>query len=773
LVAVAVAAVVVLGLVVSALQLSGTQWADLSLDSSDAAVGVADVRLGEDRTELDARLEKAVRDAGGEDVSVDYFTLAPQTKTGAGRSLSFTEIGDVASESRRISLVAGRYPLDVGEVMVSSSLAEELPIGSTLQLFSGALTLTVVGEFDDLFNMSSRRLIVPRGTWSSMRVVSAEEAGRLDYAAGVRVRWRGKDAVESGIEAVAALTGTTVESLWEGDWVETREEIESHQSFRDAATTIATWGGPALGGLLSGLFAGTFLARTRRAMWTVGVPRSRTSGAAMLALVISTVGGGLVGLAVGVAAGFAARPFVAQVAGKPAGPPSGIVDVLAPMILAPVLAVVGAVVVSATADRWVTPRVEQETARTSPVYSLALACVLIAGGVFVTSVELSRSSLTAGAAFIACGVIVGATGAVVGAISRVRARGFAPRLAIRKLAAERRVTTFTVIALAVLQTIGLSLIMVVGSTVDGENADTEAQVPPGHILIEPSLSANPNEIRTSVEEYTGISDPVRFQTLEGFIPARDGTVFVIDGEEDVARLIGRDLSAAEAEVLDGDGILFTGPPDLDEVHVVTAEDVADIPRYAVLEGIDPSFRNYSGFIREATADHANLDVNPEDKWQYVGASAEQVRLAAESANALGFATDYVVVYVPPDVIVPSVRSMATSLLASLLAVAVLVTSAGAQIRSLRPDLAGLRAVGVDSRFLARVTAIRVGVMVAVATALAVVSVAAGTGIVLSILANRPLSIPWTPVAAFVGSIAASGAVATWWSSRRLRAMDRG
>jgi hypothetical protein len=770
---VAVAAVVVLGLVVSALQLSGAQWADLSLDTSDAAVGVADVRLGEDRTAFDARLEQAVRDAGGEDISVDYSTLAPQTKTGAGRALSFTEIGDFASESRRLSLVAGRYPLDVGEVMVSSSLTEELPLGSTLELFSGALAVTVVGEFDDLFNMSARRLIVPRGTWSSMSVVGAEEAGRLDYGAGVRVRWRGSDSVESGIEAVAALTGTTVESLWEGDWVETREEFESLRSFRDAATTLATWGGPALGGLLSGLFAGTFLARTRRAMWTVGVPRSRTSGAAMLALVISTVGGGLLGLAVGVAAGFAARPFVAHVAGKPAGPPSGIVDVLAPMILAPVLAVVGAVVASATADRWVTPRVAQETARTSPVYSLALACVLISVGVFVASVELSRSGLTAGAAFIACGVIVGATGAVVGAISRVRARGFASRLAIRKLAAERRATTFTVIALAVLQTIGLSLIMVVGSAVDGENADTEAQVPPGHILIEPSLSAHPDEIRTSVEEYTGISDPVRLRTLEGYIPARGGMVFVIDGEDDVARLIGRDLSAAEAAVLDGDGVLFTGPADLDGVHVVTEEDVADIPRYAVLEGIDPSFRNYSGFIREATAEHVNLDVDPESKWQYVDASAEQVRLAEESANALGFATDFVVVHVPPDVIAPSVRSMATSFLTSLLAVVVLMASAGAQIRSLRPDLAGLRAVGVDSRFLARVTTIRVGVTVAVATVLAIGSVTVSTAVALSTQSDIPLSIPWVPVAAFVGSIAASGAVATWWSSRRLRAMDRG
>ncbi len=110
---------------------------------------------------------------------------------------------------------------------------------------------------------------------------------------------------------------------------------------------------------------------------------------------------------------------------------------------------------------------------------------------------------------------------------------------------------------------------------------------------------------------------------------------------------------------------------------------------------------------------------------YTQATPEQVSSAKEAGTRLNLNNAWVKVYQEPDVLTAPLRISAITVLIALFAGIVILLATSAQARGMRPALAGLRAVGMDGGFLARVVGVRVGLTAALATVFGLVSSAIG------------------------------------------------
>lgn len=250
----------------------------------------------------------------------------------------------------------------------------------------------------------------------------------------------------------------------------------------------------------------------------------------------------------------------------------------------------------------------------------------------------------------------------------------------------------------------------------------------------------------------------------------DGGTRVVATVDQLEQITRTRLSHSESALLQRGGTLVTSslngkhtlafPPDGD-FHGAT------FPA-AALQGLDPSFRNIDGFMLERTAREAGLALLA-PSYVYTDVTAHQQDSAIAAARQLNLNPAWVQVYRDPEDLTAPLRVSAITLLVSLVAALVLLLTSISEARSLRPDLASLRAIGVTGSFLATVVGVRMALTFVLATALGIATSAVGVAIAFSIAHLQiGVTIPPIPIVSMVASLAGLTAVAASLATRRLR-----
>lgn len=765
------------GSIADSLQLSPSQRADAALGAADARIQLpGSASIGSDGRQLDDDLRRAIAVGGGADPSIDYVASGIRADGGDETSYILHEIDRRATAAPRFMLVTGDWPSEIGDALVSQAIADRWPIGSEVRFYNGALRLRIVGTFSSTFSTDTRAFIVPAGTWSSLRTLDADTAMRLDAYAGRILRWsnpESHDAVLAAVQNVIADNSAISQGLGsEGVVVESRASIEANTPAVNMPLLLATVLGPLAAGLIAGLLAGAFTTRVRGVMWTVGVPYRSTRGAALLANTAAAAAGAAVGALAGIGIGFAVRPLLSLIATQALGP----VTSTSTAFFSVPLAAVGALAGTAVAGRppsGAKAKASVLRARSwdRTLFRIIFAVVLVSLGIFVStgSGDLARLSLSS--VLIASAIILAFVPSSLGLMGRLPARSLAARLALRQLSGERKLGIATVGSVALLQVLGCALAILVTSSVTQINDSTESAVAPGQIVLEPALESQEqiDLVRAEFEVAVGLSNPVLMQTVGMGSDRGDGPTRVVATIPELERVLGVTLTPDQASTVGNGGLLLMKPPETATVSFPASGEFPGATFSAVrAEGLDPSFRNLNGFILEATALDAGLPL-ASPSYVYTQVAPEQVSAAKEAGTRLNLNDAWVRVYRAPDVLTAPLRVSAITALIALLAGAVILLATSAQARGMRPALAGLRAVGMDGGFLARVVGVRVGLTAVLATVFGLASSAIGVAATFVVARlNLGVVIPVLPVTVMVLAFGVFAAIAALVATRRLR-----
>ncbi len=589
--------------VADALELSPQQRADAAMGTADARLQLpGSAPLGTDGSALDDLLRGAVLSAGGLEPTIDYVASGIRADNSDETSYALEEIQSEKSVEARLQLLSGRWPIEVAEGLVSEASAALWPVGSEVHFFNGALSIQIVGTFRNSFNTEVREFLVPPGTWSSLAIISDDLANRLDQSAGRVLAWHGggdATAILTAVVNIAESYPSLRESLDTSSdvSVETRTSIESSEPAKNVPFLFALIAAPIVAGLLSAIIAGAFTRRVRTAMWTIGVPYRHTRIAAALAVLGAGAAGAALGTGIGVVGGIFIRPLLVLVSTQELSPISSsyVVFVSVPLALA------GLGVGVASSDlalrRKIHPDISQERAWDRVLYRVVGAVLLASLGIFIGSDTVTIASMSVAAIAIGMAVTIVVVPLCLSILSKLSPRSFASRLAIRKLAQERRSASVTLTVLAGLLVLESTLALMVSSLVTELNDNTESAVKTGQVVFEPLLKdqASAETARAQFEDVLGVNSPIVVLTVGMGNDRRDGATKVVESAEDLERVLGLKLTAEQRSFFKAGGTLLTKPFAGNSVSFPPTAGFSGVSFDAlVIAGIDPSFRNIDG-----------------------------------------------------------------------------------------------------------------------------------------------------------------------------------
>lgn len=766
--------------VADSLQMSPTQRADSSLGNADARIQLpGSAPLGVDGRTLDLKLAQAVTHAGGHTPSIDYIASGVRPDGGGAGNLILEEVQHPESAQARLALLSGTWPNQVGEALVSISSNRQWPVGTEVRLFNGALRLQVVGTFVDKFATATTGLLIAPGTWSSLRSVDSEVAARLDEYAGRAVRWSGDAPSGRVLDAIRGVVAddpvaNAAATASGGLTVESRRMIESTKSSTNVPLLLASVIGPIVAGLLAGLLAGAFIARTRTIMWTIGVPYRRTRGAAVLAMVIASAVGAATGAGVGLALAYLLRPLLASIATQELGPVTSMVPLFGVIPFAVLSAVAGTILAGPKRRSPARTNDAGAQAQNRVTLRIAGAVALATLGVFLGTGTNDVSLLSIAALAVSSAVIVACVPFAVMAVSALSPMSFASRLAFRKFSSERRSASTVVSAIAVLQVLGFTLSILVTSAIASVNNNSESSVPPGQIVFEAELDSqeDTDAARMEFEKQLGLQDAVQVFDAGAGSEREDGVTKILASVTDLERIIARRLMPEQKSLLEKGGSLLTKPLDGDSVTFPADGEFAGATLPAAsIDGLDPSYQNIGGFVLESTAAETGLPTT-DPSYVYTDITPHQQATAPAIAVGLDLNPYSVRVYRAPDELIAPLRVSAITIALSIIAGVMLLLSATSQAKVMRPELAGLRAVGVSSRFIAKTIAVRTGLTFVMATTFALIASSIGVAVAFSVAhLGLGITIPALPIILMVVSLAVFTAIAVLLATRRLRNTD--
>jgi len=764
--------------VADSLQLSSSQRADAALGAFDAAAQVpGSLPVGLETDDLDASLESAVRSAGATEVAIEHVFPGLQSDDGVETTFTLREFDDDPGRIANLEITSGTWPTQAGEANVSSSVAEQYPVGSSISFFNGLLAFTVVGTHVDDYARDARDFVVPIGTWSGLARLDTSAAALLDQSGNCIVLWTSsgdpqaaRPALVAAAQSAAAGTETTDFDATSVE-IESRAAIESQTAPPNVPLAALALLGPALSGALGGLLAGLMVGRMRRSLWEVGIPFARSRASALLAVSVPVVLAALLGSGVGQVLGFALRPLLDSLSGRALGPPT---DPL-PSMTGVALAAAGVLLGFAGSQRIRRQAAPTPARRSVPVAGVTVGSVLGSLGIFVGGGASEVSTLSLCALLIAAGIIVGTAPLVVALTTRAKPGSLAATIVIRRISASTQPVSISIAIIAGLQVLGITLALLLSSTLDDINASTESQVPPGQIVLESDPLSGPEEIdavRLEFESRLGLGQPISMSTVEAGTSRQDGATRVVESVDDVQELLSLQLSPAQREVLEHGGTLLTKLPEAEEVTFPSDEGFAGATIPAInVTGVDASFRNIDGLMLLDGAESAELPVSA-PSYVYTDATTDQAQEAESTLISMGINPDRVQVFREPDVLQAPLRISAITALLALAGGALLILVGNSDVRALRPSLSGLRAIGVPTRLLRRVVAGRVVVTAALSVTIALIAASIGVAAALALARlTIPLTLPLLPTGFAVISLFMAAGVVAWLSSRRLRASE--
>lgn len=765
------------GVISDSLSISRVQSANSIMGMSDALINIpGSAPIARDGNALDQKLRSAVANAGGRNIEIDYYAAGLHASDDTETSYVLNEIQEPASIGNRVRLVSGAWPSRLGEATVSASASTTWPIGSHVSFLSGHLSVQIVGVFENRFARNSREFVVAPGTWSSIGGLSKDEAATLGDPAGRNVRWTGEENPDSILAAVRAVLqsesdgaagATDPASLF----VETRAAIESAGQSLSVPLLASMVSSPLVGGLIGGLMAGLFASKIRGTMWTVGVSHKSSRRSAFAAILRMSLISSALGIAAGVGAGLAGRPILDSISSRELGPMTSatLALILLGFPLANLAALGGLFLARARASR--NRHVDAGAELDRQIYRISFAVVLASIGIFLGSGTSDISTMTLSAILIASSLAIGSTPWLVRLVSRTSLGTLTFRLGLRRLATNTRSNSLVVSTIAILQILGLSLAILVTSSLDAQNGRESSQVPAGQIVFTPEI-ADPTaaaKLQAQFEQELGLGPSIPVYTAGAGNTRQDGATRLVPSVQALEEIIGVELSASQVRLLESGGTLLTSPIEGD---TVTYPPDGDFPGVTIqarsLNGLDPSFRNIDGFMLKSQAADTGFPVLL-PQFVYTGVSPDQAAKAKQAAIDLAFNPNWVHVFKTPDPWEAPLRIWAISGMLSLIAGVTVLLWTTSESRRLRPTLASLRSLGIERRSAVKVVAVSAGVCVLIGIVVAVLAsiVAVATSFALARL-SVPISLPILPMATGAVALAIFGLVGSWLATRHLR-----
>lgn len=764
--------------ITDSLQLSPIQRADSILGNSDSRIQIpGSAILGVDETGVDQGLSDAIRAAGGVNVKIEYIASGVQDSNNAESSYILRQLDDPSNESNLLQLISGRWPKALGEATVSSLAARSWPVGSTVRFFSSNLTVRVVGIFNNRFAKNSHEFVLANGTWSSLSQIPTDVATRLGISANRIVYWSGEahnsailDAVKKTVQTydLPGLGAQSASNLY----LESRAEIESTPPAVNLPLQIAMFACPLIGGLLGGLIAGLFLARIRETMWTVGISLPQSRKSANLAILGSSIIGGGLGSLLGTGVGFFVRPVLAMIDNQELGPVTS-----TPLVLLVIPASIFGAFLGMFIARNRVERSDQTQA--TPIwdrilYRIVIAVVFISGGMFFGTGASEASRVSLAALLIATAVVILIAPVSVQFLGLIAPKSFALRLAFRRFSANQRASNATVSSIAVLLILGFTVAIFVSSSLAYLNDSTEAQVPPGQIVLTPQSddSRQVAKIRAEVEVKLGLGQPILVYTAGAGSEREDGATRVVPSVEALEQITEVALDATQKALLESGGTLVTKPLKGDLVSFPKTDSFAGVTLQAgELDGLDASFRNIDGFILKKTAQTKGFPLL-QPQYVYTGVTVSQSEAVKQVTVDLSLNSAWIQVHRAPDTWGAPLQISVISLMLSLIASSIILLAAISDSRRLRPTLASLNALGMKPQFSRILLIVGVGSSAAIGVVVALIAsvIGVGSAFVLS-RTEIPVVLPILSIVIMLATLCFFTTLVAWVAARRLQSME--
>lgn len=789
--------------VLSSLSLSAEQVAESELGGYDHMVALdVSTTWGDGATV--AAATRALHDAGLTDALVQVTANTYRTDDGDVRV--FYREADWGRGTTAASplpgayrLVRGTWPQAPGEVVVSGALEASVSDG-TLSLFSGTVRLTVVGVVVDVYGTDQTTVLAHTGTVATWPAAAAGGFRLADpYLLAL---WNGPRA--AGLRALAPYGPGTVTSA-----SASRAE-QSWVTLSPAAFWLPALVLPGFAGAALVLFDQRRWRRSARALLDAGAPHPLVLGPHLLATAVCAALAAAAGVGLGALAGVALRGAGAGLVTRPWGPLPSVLPVLAVVTAGCTAGAATAVLVlwrtvrgAAPAGAGTGPRAGTGTATTpdrgrgalvrGARHWAAVACL----GVVV----LRHAVATTNAAAMVQVALVVLAGLLVvpeitrGALGLARPRRAGARLVVRRLVAAQARACTAVLVVATVTALPLAYSVLVGSMVATAQGDLAPTVRPGQVLLSGGgygLWAPPAPVlrlagaslpagTASATVRTLISDEGDATGTTGTVVglARGGGTGVLRAvatADAAATVLATDLTAAQRQVLEGQGVLVldgqgactTVDVQVREVDTGTVARTVDAVPCATAGPVRAGWLAATdGLVLAATAGALDLPVLDEGGTVYTGVPDPVAAAFVAEVRAAGLDASGVTTYTDPLDYVPPVAVLVSAGVLGVLLAAVVLALTGAQSRALARDLRPVVESGAPVAWARRVlaaetlvpTALGVVWGVALAVPAAVSAVRALPGFV--------VAVPWAWVGASASAVVLAAALAAGHASRRV------
>lgn len=760
-------------------QLSGAQQADEAIGASDYSLQTGTyIPLGASGQKTDDALRSAMLNAGATRPVIQYSNFdGIRVEDNRGISVSLEE-GDWASNQfpNRLLLHTGRWPLNVSEVTLSSAVAKNYPVGSTLKLFDANWTVTVVGIVTDDFSRHGSTLFALTGAWNALSTIEMATANRYGSQAVRTVSWSGGDptAVITAMSEVLTPTNATVTTDALHQQLQSKSELTSHGSAPLIEFVLGSFIAPFVASMIGILLATRFINRIRTVMFSIGIARSKTRSNALHAVALSLTIGVTLGIGAGIAVGFAIRPIMNLLSDRVIGPVHNIEAMVVSLVVASALG--GGLGVLLNSLQQAAPArvaIRANRAPTQYVVLPLLSIGLLALGYLLAQAALGVDQMIlAGISFALAGVSLLPLALEI--LMLREPRHMPALLATRRLKADIRPTGWITATVAVLLVIAFATSTLLTSAITTMNVRNLSVVPAGQIHFAPPAdfpAAAADALADDITKYLGMT-PLTFYVADGGVDILDGSTLVVENLAEFETLTQVKLDTAERKLLTDGGTLRTKQPNLATVKFESADGTPHVFSALVVERLGRRFSSSDGFILRSTAE-ANKISLVSKTWAFLNPSGAELTRAHDAALALGFNSDWLAVNKAPDVFSEPVESRIAAITISLLAVTIMIFFVLSTTRLLRVNLSTLRAIGASSQWLTRVLLIQIGTVLLVAVFGAAITAIVGMFATIRISGvDLSLTVPWQSLAYTVVTLIIGTTIAALIASRRLTNNER-
>jgi hypothetical protein len=718
------AVLIALFITLKAFALSGPQVVERDLGRFDwkadlsAAAGLTPGNAG-----LADKIAAAARGAGAGDAVVSVTSLDIRPAVVDPPVTKYLEADWSASPfPERFALVAGRWPTEPGEVVLSGPSWSD---ADTVSVLAGNHAFRVVGTADDRYSDWDLFLAAP-GTFAGI-----DTAGVTGYPT---LYWGEQADRDRVVAAVGAVLGMRTGDLEQGI-VSRRTVIEAGtQSWVERfplAYRIPALALPLLSVLTIVGLTRRRSTRTVEVLVSLGISRFRAVAGVGSATVAWTMISTLLGVPAGIGLGLVVRPITQRWRVEP---PHGLPSLWSPVAQLLLVTAAACLLAVAALRPWRTVSAEAVTLVRRCAAIMACGVLVFQAVGLDTTVKAMVFTGFAGVAVLL------ASPDLIGAVLRwLPTSGARLRLGRQRLLHDRSRAVAAVAVLTAVLAAPIALLTFLATEVATQEAKYVPEVGAHQVVLSgvggPTQAPPPEAVAAVTGRVRFAAPPIRLHFTGG--------VLVVDTPEEVGRLANRLLTSAETETLRrGDAL-------------------APAAFHHVWQAFD------QGVLLTSAARDLRLPVTDggivfTDVPDTDAAAARQAILDARLDHGL------IGVHQPPEpAFVPTTFYAAVL---GLVAVALLTTMAVArsQVGTLRTYLGRLLAIGLPTRWARQVLAVEIAVVVGVSTLLALAIAIPSLVLAAYRIDSLTLRVPWPHLGVLLATFYLATACATAISSRRLR-----